>query len=851
MNKKYFKILIASILFSVFFIYVQKLNAQTYGLKFQGQDVTLDKRTELNLTTDNFLKFKDEFEISFEYKLDVNNPNLLFGYVFRVINQEDFNVDLLSTPSPGIQLNLVIGKSNSIIPVNYPANSVNNWINLRIKFNLAEDRMIFYIPDTFYVQEKIGFKENDSFKIIFGANDYNQFKTTDVPSMNIKNVRLIENGNLKYHWTLDVKEGNIAIDRIKKLPASVKNPIWLIRSHESWQKKFETEVKGWLMLTADEENERIFMVGSNELIIYTAEDNNSQKIEYKNKPNFIVNKSKVFYNSSDNKIYCYLIEESPLYSLNIETGEWNETGSVSNLESKYRHHNSYYNSSDNSLYIFGGYGFHKYNNEIFKVNLDDNIWNLLESNDSIFRPRYLAGLGALNDTIYILGGYGSESGNQLINPQSYYDLIGYSIKDSSLFKKFEIPRIIDDMTVANSMWIDKDTRDYFALIFEKTKFNGHLQLVRGNLDSPDIEMLGDEIPHRFLDIKSSAGLIYIPEQKKLFAYTVYSNDSVTTQAEIYSISYPPNVFESEENISTIRNQTFWIIGIISLLIFAILIWIIRKIKSKKKNTLNDSQKLVADNLAKDSIPIPDVDEIKYQLIFFGGFQIFNNDFDDITNKFSPLLKELFLLIWLYTFKNNKGISSDKITEILWFDKSEKSSRNNRAVNIAKLRGIFEEAGLCKLSKKTGYWKIDCEDSAIKSDYIDFLNLTSSKSNLTKQKIQKLINITEKGAFLLNVHYDWLDEFKATVSDTIIDTLVFYAESCDIKKEAEFIVHLADCIFNFDMINEDAMKLKCRAEYCMGKHSLAKSTYEKFCKEYFSMYEQEYDTSYLKILDLKE
>lgn len=851
MNKKNFKILIAHILFSVFFIYIQKLNAQTYGLKFQGQDVTLDKRTELNLTTDNYLKFKDEFEISFDYKLDVNNPNLLFGYVFRVINQEDINVDLLSTPSPEIQLNLVIGKSNSRVPVNYPANSGNKWINLRVKFILAEDRMIFYTPDSFYNKEEIGFKKNDSFKIIFGANDHNQFKTTDVPSMNIKNVKLIENGNLKYHWTLDAKEGNIAIDRNKEFPASVKNPIWLTKSHESWQKKFETEVKGWLMFTADEENERIFMVGSNELIIYSTEDNNSQKIEYKNKPNFIDSKSKVFYNSGDKKIYCYLIEESALYSLNIETGEWNDTGSESNLESKYRHHNGYYNPSDNSLYIFGGYGFHKYNNEIYKVNIDDNVWNLLESNDSIFRPRYLAGLGALNDTIYILGGYGSESGNQLINPQSYYDLIGYSIKDGSLFKKFEIPRIIDDMTVANSIWIDKDTRDYFALIFEKTKFNGNLQLIRGNLDSPDIEMLGDEIPHRFLDIKSLAGLIYMPSLEKLFAYTVYSNDSVTTQAEIYSISYPPNVFESEDNISTNRYLAYWIIGIISLLIFAIVIRINQKKNSKKTHTHKDPQKLVIDSLSTDSSPISDVDEIKYQLIFFGGFQVFNNDFDDITGKFSPLLKELFLLIWLYTFKNNKGISSDKITEILWFDKSEKSSRNNRAVNIAKLRGIFEEAGLCKLSKKTGYWKIDCEDSAIKSDYIDFLKLTSSKTNLTKQKITQLINITQKGAFLLNVHYDWLDEFKATVSDTIIDTLVFYAESCDIKKEAEFIIHLADSIFNFDMVNEDAMKLKCRAEYCMGKHSLAKSTYEKFSKEYFSMYDQEYETSYLKILDLKD
>jgi hypothetical protein len=104
--------------------------------------------------------------------------------------------------------------------------------------------------------------------------------------------------------------------------------------------------------------------------------------------------------------------------------------------------------------------------------------------------------------------------------------------------------------------------------------------------------------------------------------------------------------------------------------------------------------------------------------------------------------------------------------------------------------------------------------------------------------------------LLNVHYDWLDEFKATVSDTIVDVLIEFGKSCDIKQDAEFIIHLADSVFNFDLVNEDAMVLKCRAEYCLGKHSLAKATYEKFFKEYLLMYNQEYEQSYPKILEIQ-
>ncbi len=845
------KLFIHIVLVVLLLSFASTLNAQTYGLKFQGQDVTLDKRTELDLSPDKYLKFQDEFEISFDYKIDLINRNSLFGYVLRVISQENNNIDLISATDPYIPLNLVIGKNNSIVPVNYFEGVINHWINLRIKFIMSEDRMVFYTPDTFYVQNDIGFKRNDAFKIIFGANDYKQFKSTDVPSMNIKNIKLFEKGKLKYHWPLAAKEGNIAIDRVKGLKAYAKNPSWLTNSHQVWQLRSNSEVHGSLMVAYDVENDRIFMVGKEFLLIYSAFDNNIQKIKYSNKPNFINRNYSSIYNSNDGKIYCYLADESPFYCLNIETGEWNETGLSSSYETRYRHHNRYFNPGDNSIYLFGGYGQHRYENGIRKIDINENKVVLLHTSDSIFKPRYLAGLGALDDTIYIFGGYGSESGNQLINPQSYYDLLGYSINDSSLFKKFEIPRIIDNMTVANSMWIDEFNRDYFALIFEKTKFDGYLQLIKGNLDSPKVEMVGNKIPFQFLDIRSLSGLIYMPQQKELFAYTSYATDSTTTQVKIHSISYPPNIFVDEAiNPKKSKGFAYLFIVIAFILLISTTVWFYMK---KKKTSTGNSEIVEKDFLVAVDSDRSElvVDNPVYHLIFFGGFQVFNSDFVDITNKFSPLLKELFLLIMLHTLKDNKGISSEKITEILWFDKTEKSARNNRAVNIAKLRNILGEVCACSLTKKTGYWKIITEGNSIKSDYLDFLNITTSKANITKQYINRLIKITEKGAFLQNVQYEWLDKFKATASDTIIDTLIDFAKSCDIKKEAEFIIHLSDSVFNFDIVNEDAMILKCKAQSCMGKHSHAKVTYEKFFKDYVGMYGQEYKQSFLEIIEIKK
>ncbi|MFN2396720.1 MAG: hypothetical protein ABR597_13645, partial [Bacteroidales bacterium] len=642
-----------------------------------------------------------------------------------------------------------------------------------------------------------------------------------------------------------------ALDRLKGKQAVVKNPNWLMLSHQAWQLEIGKEFKGFYLTAVDEKNEDIYILGSNNYHIFSTEGQNLITKEYKNEPLLVSSNYRAIYNSIDGRIYCYMIDNKQFSSLNTETGEWKHSGFSSSTETKHRHHNSYFDPTDNSAYLFGGYGFHKYCNDVINLDFENNEFYNLSTNDSVFRPRYLAGLGALNDTVYLFGGYGSESGNQLINPHSYYNLIGYSLKDSNFFKKFDIRQIIDDMAVANSMWIDAKSREFYALIFEKNLFNGYLQLIKGNLEKPEVEIKGDKIPFRFLDIRSYGSLFYAKKQNKLYAYSTYHSENDQTHVSIHSISYPPDQFigDVSENKSN-SSRSLWIF-ILIIVVLGIAYFFYRKNRQKKKELPQLDEESSTIRTESPATQEKTIDKADYQIIFFGGFQVFDKNYSDITNKFSPLLKELFLLIMLYSFKNNKGISSDKLTEILWFDKTVKSARNNRAVNIAKLRNILGEVGGCELTKNTGYWKIKPEADTIRSDYQDFREITNSKINLSKQDILRLIKITEKGAFLHNVHYDWLDEFKASVSDMVIDTLIEYANSCEIQKEAEFIIHSTNSIFNFDAVNEDAMILKCRAEYILGKHSLAKLTYQKFFKEYKIMYGQDYDQPFIKILNIQK
>ena len=79
----------------------------------------------------------------------------------------------------------------------------------------------------------------------------------------------------------------------------------------------------------------------------------------------------------------------------------------------------------------------------------------------------------------------------------------------------------------------------------------------------------------------------------------------------------------------------------------------------KKKQIKPSKETIIPQEHKKDDPLITLD---YPIVFFGGFQIFDKKGNDITGKFSPLIKELFLILWLYTHKNNKGISSQKLKE---------------------------------------------------------------------------------------------------------------------------------------------------------------------------------------------
>jgi two-component SAPR family response regulator len=240
---------------------------------------------------------------------------------------------------------------------------------------------------------------------------------------------------------------------------------------------------------------------------------------------------------------------------------------------------------------------------------------------------------------------------------------------------------------------------------------------------------------------------------------------------------------------------------------------------------------------------------KHAIFLFGGFRVIDKDGRNLTGEFSSLLKQLFLIILLNTLKDGKGISSLKLRETLWFDKTQESARNNRGVLLSRLRQTFKQVGIINIENKNSLWTIEFGDD-IYCDYYEAITLMKRLKNedsLTNKDVRELLFTVSGGGMLPNLQIDWIDSFKADFSNNLIDTLLYIVQHPNLNLSPQECIDLADAIFIHDFLNESALKIKCKTLIKMGKNGLAKSVYTSFVKEYHTAFGSKFKYSFDQII----
>lgn len=320
----------------------------------------------------------------------------------------------------------------------------------------------------------------------------------------------------------------------------------------------------------------------------------------------------------------------------------------------------------------------------------------------------------------------------------------------------------------------------------------------------------------------------------------YLSDIKIWERELNSKEVASLFLEQKESSS--RSIVAIILGALLLGILAFLLK--RSLKRKNQNTRKQNKQL-REKIISNAHNIDD----KECVLCFGRLKILDENQQDIAEKLSPLLKKLFVIVFLYSHQGNKkGISTKQLTEFLWPGMSLQKAKNTRGTNINNLRTILNSCTGVNLVFKNKFWFIELSENCY-CDYLiiqEFLNKFSRNRFSIKELEETLptfLKILKEGHLFSRSSEPWLDPFIEKFSNQIIEQCLSFNEILTIEKHSDLMFLLTEVICIYDDLNEKAHKLKLQILIKQGKLSLAYKTYDNFVKLYYKIYKEVYAISF--------
>ncbi|QLE02428.1 hypothetical protein HX109_13000 [Galbibacter sp. BG1] len=716
------------------------------GMFFYSHEKVQEKRTTLNLTPEEPLYFREGFELAFKVKF--RSGNGYYGNIIRIICNNKINLDLIANLNshPKVDkagLSLVL-RDSVIAHFDWSKKSLmrfDEWMDIELKVDRRKSICYLNINGSQKSVRTEAFSNLDFYEFIFGKSDYEGFWITDVAPMSLREIvlRSINEEDIPINWPLSkhTLTDNVYSESFK-YTATSKNARWLLDDHIKWNKEAQFHFKNLLGFTSDSQKGRVFFIESKRLLVYQIKDGTLDTLSFTGNP-FDFQGNAFVYQPRNNQIWSYSLDTPVINSFNFNTKSWSLDTITQIGETAFWNHAKLVSSFDNSLITFGGYGFFKYKSALTVYNADGSLKSQYNSADKI-APRYLSSMGEYKNNRYLIyGGYGSRTGEQMENSGFFYDLHEVSIDPFDVRRLWNVDTFEDSPFVpVESMVVDEKNDGFYTLVFNNLHHNTYLRLAKFNLEKPGLTLYKDSIPYKFKDVRSNADIFLDSTQNKLV--TIVREEG---NVNIYTLNYPPlaysDVIYDRNVMETQKNNFIWLLVIILPVGVFIFIYFKRK-------------KAIVENRAEqgDDTGIGSVENINTypnfdgtwdtsSILVFGGFQAFDANGKEITSSFTPKLQEVFVTILCASIKSKKGITSNSLTELIWFDKSEASAKNNRNVNISKLRLLLSQVGRTVIENKNTYWSISF-GSEIRCDLLEVNSLIAKNRVLTDSEIVELLNL---------------------------------------------------------------------------------------------------------------
>ncbi len=274
-----------------------------------------------------------------------------------------------------------------------------------------------------------------------------------------------------------------------------------------------------------------------------------------------------------------------------------------------------------------------------------------------------------------------------------------------------------------------------------------------------------------------------------------------------------SVPEEGVSLSTSRN-TIIILSVVLFIVVILVLLMFRKINLKK------NQELVPELITPQ----------KNRIQLFGEFVAVNNNEEDVSELFTPKVKELLIYTIINNLQNGIGASISEVNETLWHGIESKKVSNNRAVTLNKLRKILVQFDKIEIISNSGYLQLKTSEPFF-CDFIEAFKLCQLPEEMSRQQLEVFFQLVKRGRFLKDTDWSWLDDIRGYTGNQVIDNLLKLASIYKKENRQQEVEKVARRILEYDDLNEEAIFLQIWGLQKANNSHMARFNFDSFCAKY--------------------
>ncbi|MCL3779210.1 hypothetical protein EMN47_02310 [Prolixibacteraceae bacterium JC049] len=838
-------------------------NVYHTGLMFKTSPVPKEERTSLNLTPSKPIKVRSRFTLRFDMSL-YNADH--FGYVFRIFSDNTLYDFIYTPPQKRVAyLKLVVNQKLTDIQIPIHENRIvkNSWHKIQLTSNQQTGIIKLEYDNTQYTITQPEIRYTKKFNVVFGACTTAPYVSTEVPAMAIRNIRILDHeGKISSNWLLDESKGEFARDLAGGELAKVENPIWMINDHYFWRLKQSFKTDGYADFVKEKNNSNLSVIGKNKRHVYNITKDAITEQYYNNENPLAKDYNRCVLDRNNSTLFSFGGSSNEIGEYDISTNSWTKTSAKS--KNKPVNNSTLFSTPiTKDLFAFGGYSDYAYSNKLFRYNAESKTWSQRALMGDFIPPRHYASIASCdNDSCFFLfGGYGNNSGQQELGSKCLFDLYHINPISGKVKQVWSDKQSTENFIPTAQAISDEKEESLYSLSFHPFLNSTLLRLFKVSLNAPSYTIVSDTLHFSFDDNKSRARLFFNNETQEFVAAVSKRLPNDSTQVNLYTLTYPPisekNITASYESVLTNPDKFpkyiyYVVIGLL-LLTTWLFFWFLRRVvrsDSGKAKTHKVNEHFFIDdseNYTKEELKKATASPKANYLQLLGEFRALDRDGNDITKLFTPKIQQLFLFILVNNIDRKTGVPSKLIDQTIWPYHTPQSAKNNRSVNIKKLRTVLEKIDGISLDYVEPLWQVTFEKSSLCDLIFILKRISKSGKKLKYSSLEKRLSRISKGVMAPVIQEEWYEKFANQVTTQMHEYLFDSIDRIGIKSHPAVTRRLARTILKLESLNEEAIKVFILSLIRLKKHSQAHNEFDLFCRDYEKLYGEPYGKSFKEFI----